>query len=473
MWLIILVQAEASCRMAQFPTVDGARVVVDAVSEPLSCRRVTLVAAGGVELASARLAGRKLRKNHIAVQPGQIEVSFPEMEVGQSAEIVVRVSGSDLQVVLGDPPPAPALGAEVHTIWTVAVDPKHPGWGFADPKMASTTKTELAFGPDGRRESITDGAVAIGMLDLPPGSFTLNVPGARIVGTGTEGVVVTATEGGMKWVAPEGGKARWRVSTIAGDVVVPDERTYLSGLDWRWSQASLPEPAPPMNFRPGKTQRETAQSLYEAVRSMNNAGLPGADALHPRQLNQAWKSGFGSSVEQSLVLDRLLRQQQVASTWVLSGVDPDPMTFAGYDRMFTLVRVDEAEVPLDPACAVCAFGEVSTTLAGKAALGGLEFAPLQPGRLSRSILLVGTEYHIVATLEGAAALWLRERLYGASGVAVTDRVGEALGTVGAQVTKIEGVEVLGGTITIEVTTTRSVKPPFEAEPPWSGGWIDL
>lgn len=483
MWLVLITTAEASCRMAQFPTAEGATVLVEAVSEPLSCRRVTLLVpggdapggtgAGGIELAWAKYNGRKLKKDHILALPGSIEVGIPELEVGESAEIAVRVAGDGLQVILGEPPPPEPIGSEVHSVWTVSLDARHPGWGFADATLASTAITDIAFNPDGRRESVRNGAPAQGVLKLPPGSFTLNVPGARVVGTGSEGVVVTAKEGGMKWDAPEGGTARWRVSTVAGDVVIPDERTYLAGLDWRWSSVSLPEPAPPNEFRPGKTQRETAQFLYDAVRAMNPASLPGAEPLRPRQLNKAWRSGFGSSVEQSLVLDRLLRQQQVASTWVLSGTEPDSMTLTGYDRMFALVVVDEKTVPLDPYCAVCAFGEVSTTVAGKAALGGLEFAPLQAGRLSREIKLVGTEYQILATLEGAAALWLREKLYGASGVAVSDRIGEALGTVGAHVIKVEGVETLGSTITITLTTTKSVRPPFDSEPPWDGGWVDL
>lgn len=488
MWLAWVAVAEASCRMAQFPTAVGATVVVEAVSEPLSCRRVTLVAKGEVategatsgaavpgeiKLTSAKYNGRKLNKQHILARPGTIEIGIPELEVGESAEFSVAVNGDGLQVILGDPPAPEPMGGEVHSVWTVALDARHPGWGFADSSLASTAVTDVAFNPDGRREFVMKGAKAQGVLQLPPGSFTLNVPGARIVGTGSEGVVVTAQSGGMRWDAPEGGTARWRVSTVAGDVVIPDERTYLAGLDWRWSSVSLPEPAPPNEFRAGKTQTETAQYLFDAVRRMNPASLPGAEALQPRQLNKAWRSGFGSSVEQSLVLDRLLRQQQVASTWVLSGTDPDSMTLTGYDRMFTLVVVDEKTVPLDPFCQMCAFGEVSTTIAGKAALGGLEFAPLQAGRLSREITLVGTEYRILATLEGAAALWLREKLYGASGVAVGDRIGEALGTVGAQVIKIEGLETLGSTITIALSTTKSVRPPFDSEPPWDGGWVDL
>lgn len=507
MWLTFVAVADASCRMAQFPTAEGAKVVVEAVSEPLSCRRVTLVAKGGpdeiaaersegagagavaagavalrgagragrgeIKLVSAKYNGRMLDKHHIVVRPGVIEIGIPELEVGESAEIAVAVTGEGLQVILGDPPPDEPLGGEVHSVWTVSLDARHPGWGFADSALATTAVSDVAFNPDGRREFVRKGAQAQGILQLPPGSFTYNVPGARIVGTGSEGVVVTAQAGGMKWDAPEGGTARWRVSTVAGDVVIPDERTYLAGLDWRWSSVSLPEPAPPTDFRPGETQQESAQFLFDAVREMNPASLPGADPLQPRQLNKAWRSGFGSSVEQSLVLDRLLRQQRIASTWVLSGREPDSMTLTGYDRMFALVVVDEKTVPLDPYCQVCAFGEVSTSIAGKAALGGLEFAPLQAGRLSREITLVGTEYRILATLEGAAALWLREKLYGASGVAVGDRIGEALGTVGAQVIKIEGLETLGSTITIALSTTKSVRPPFDVEPPWDGGWVDL
>lgn len=471
-WLFLLPSVHAACRMAQFATPDGASVVIEAVSEPLSCRRVTLLAAEGLELSTVKYQGRKVRKDHILAVPGGYELAFPELEPGEKAEIGVKVVGGELSVILGErPAPEPAAG-ETHTVWTVGLDPKHPGWGFADKSLAFTRISEVTLNPDGRKQWEQPGAAAQGVKQLFPGSFTLDVPGARVVGTGSEGVEVSVSEGKVRWDAPAGGTARWRVSTVAGDVVIPDERTYVSGLDWRWSQVSLPEPAPPTSFRASKVPRENAEKLYNAVRTMNLATLPGADPLRPRHLNRAWKSGFGSSVEMALVLDRLVRQQQVASTWVLSGENPDPITLTGYDRMFALVQLDNVDVPLDPACAVCAFGELSTELAGKAAIGGLAFSPLQAGTLVRTISLVGTEYRVVARLEGAAALWLREKLYGASGVAVTDRVGQALGMVGATIVKLDGLETLGASITVELTTEKSVKPPFVGEPPWVGGWRD-
>jgi hypothetical protein len=332
---------------------------------------------------------------------------------------------------------------------------------------------ESTLGPDGRRQFEAPGAQAQGWLHLPPGSFTLAIPGARISGVGGPGVTVTSDLQSLRFDAPAGGDARWRVSSVAGEAVIPDLATYVSGLDWRFRLASFPEPSPPQGFRVGTDRKAAIQALYEAVRKPHEGRLPGVDALHPRPLNLAWKSGWLTGVERALILDRLLGQQNYVTAWVLTGEAAEPLTLTGYESMLLAVHLDDEDLLLDPSCTACAFGEVSTTLAGRPAVGATESVPLQKGRLERTISLAGDTFSVHVRASGAAALWLREVVSGMSALAADEHLAKAVGAEGGVVTSRSGFDTPGESVELRIDTKGRVKPPFEAEPPWDGGWADI
>ncbi len=463
--------ASAACRLVQTPTDTGTHLHLEAVSEPLSCRAVYLRVDGQPAL-RAQLDGRRVAKKDMFVIDGDHVVALPAMRPGSVADIEVDVPGNALIVSLGEPAPRP-LPAETHVTWTTSLDERHPAWSFADPKLGETVETVATLGPDGRTTRRWGGAPAQGSRLLSPGSFTLEIPGANLVGTASEGVTITRTLTALRFDAPEGGLARWRVSAAGGQGVIPDVSTYVAGIDWRFRAASFPEPALPADFKRVGDIDERIEKIWALVRGrMLLADYPGSDPLRPRPLNRAWRGEWGSGVERALVLLRLLQQQQVVATWLLSGHDADPMTLTGYDHLVLALAAEGGDMLLDPACAPCAYGEVSTRVAGKPAVGGAERVPLQPGRLSRHITLHGTEFRVTVEATGAAALWLRETAEGLSGLVRADRLASALGVVAGRVVSDTGFDNLGEPIRIELVSERSVRPPFDSDPPWNGGWVD-
>ncbi len=472
--LLLASLAHASCQLMQTATATGTRLDLTANAEPLSCRRITLRTPTETPKVEVRIGKRRPPKDHVRVTPGQVEIGLPELLPGDTATVDVSVPGDKLEVILGTPPAPAPTAAETHVTWTVELNAKHPGWGFADPAFAATHKEIATLGPDGHRTEEERGAAPQGTLTLAPGSFTLHIPGAHLYGTGSADVQVTHLSDGLRFDAPKGGEARWIVLSVVGAGVIPDSDTYISGIDWRFRQVSLPEPAIPARLASVTDKLELAQALYDEVRGPVDGWLPGPDALHPRQLNRAWRSGWLTPVERGLVLDRMLMQGRIVSAWALTGSAPDPLTLTGFDHMLLAAQLGEREVLLDPACAACAFDEVSTKVVGKPALGATRVVPLSPGTLERTIKLVGTEFQVHVKATGAGALWLREAVWGLSDARRDAVLGEHLGLDGAKIAATTGLDEPGAPVELDLTGERSPKPLFsDTEAPWIGGWADL
>ncbi len=470
--LSFVAAAHAACQVVQTPTERGLTLSVTAQAEPLSCRRLTLRSAGELRVASVRRGKVRVPRDHVGTEAGEVRIGVPELQVGEVVTVDVEVAGAGVEVILGEPPPPAAAAAETHTTWTVAVDPKHPGWGFADPAHASTRREVATVAPDGHRVTEVGGAPAQGRMTIPPGSFVLDLPGGDVSAWGGPGVTVEVAGSRVRFVAPAGGEIAWRVSQVAGASVIPDGRTFVDGLDWRFVQASLPEPAIPVRYASVVDADVLARALYADVQALTPGWLPGPDGLHPRQLNRAWRSGWATPVEAGLILDRLLRQGRMTAAWVLTGADPEKQTLTGYDRLLVAAQVGEREVLLDPACAVCAFDEVSTAVAGKPAVGATDVVPLSTGRLVRKLSLVGTEFAATVHAEGAAALWLREAAWGLGEARRSAILAERLGFPGGRVIGVEGLDTRGGPVKVELSAQRPPRPVFDGDPPWVGGWAD-
>ena len=179
LFALFAANAHAGCQLLQTPTVEGTSLRVLGVSEPLSCRRVTLRTKGAAPTVDVRIGKRKVPRDHILVTDNEVAIGLPELTVGQEATILVSLPGNDLEVILGTPGHVETPPGETHITWTVTLDEKHPGWGFADPKFASTRKEVAVVGPDGHRSHVVAGAMPQGVLVLDPGSFTLLADLAR------------------------------------------------------------------------------------------------------------------------------------------------------------------------------------------------------------------------------------------------------------------------------------------------------
>lgn len=509
--------AAARCAVERQALPDGGlRLVVAAQAEPVGCRTVTLRSDAPLEVKAWQKGAerkRRLRGDHLRLLPGGgWEIGAPGLRVGEALEIEVGVAGGTLSVELAPadrtaPPPPPGLRREETR--TLLLDDKHPEWGFADATLAVTRVDVTLQGaipagwtlavpadatvidagglrpvPAGlRAEAALDGARTVrwevpgaaprGFERIGPGALTLSSPGVAWVTRAGPGVTEEAVPGGVRFVAPEGGDVRWRVQGVAGRPVIPDAETFVRGLDRRFADASLPEPAVPMWLKPEGDPRVVATSLYEEVRALVLGALPGGDPLRPRQLNRAWRSGWATAVERGLVLHRLLGQERIPATWALTGEHADPVTLTGYDAVLVVATVDGEPMWLDPACVVCAPGEISTRWLGKPALGGVPEVPSAPGRLVRRLSLAGEHFEATFEATGAAAVWLRERAAEADVERRAGHLAEALGMPDGVVTRVEGLGERGAPIALTATGPRAPRDPFPPDAtPWSGGWGD-
>ncbi|MFZ5481309.1 MAG: hypothetical protein ACOZNI_31405 [Myxococcota bacterium] len=514
MWLLALAApAYARCAVQQTPTEAGVRVVVTAEAEPIRCRTVTVRADAPVEVEGRLVAAdgfvTRLRGPYLRALPGGgWEIGAPELAVGGRVELAVTTAGEALTVTVAPAPPVRAEARRAEETRTYLLDAKHPEWGFADRARGRTrvdARYVLAPGalvplPEGATVRAAEGLAPVegalkataseasatweapgaapqGVETIPPGSLTLTSPGVAWVATAGPGVAVEEVEGGVRFVAPEGGEVRWRVASVGGRPVIPDVATFVAGLDARFAAASLPEPAVPFDLKIlfrnlGADDRQRAEILLGEVRALVDAALPGAEPLRPRQLNKAWRSGWATSVERGLVLHRMLGQERIAARWVLTGDAPDPRTLTGYDHLLLRALVDGEPVWIDPACRSCAFGEVSTRWLGKPAVGGADEVPGAPGRLERALALAGDQFVATFRATGAAALWLREIAGEVEPAQRGARLADALGLPGGTLVEADGFEERGAPVRVKVTSSASPRDPFAGDTPWSGGWGD-
>jgi len=520
--LLLAPHAHAACAIEQEKRPDGVTVVLRALEEPVGCRRVTFASNGALTVTATLWTpeGRRRtpRADHLRPLPGGgWEISVPELVVGGRAVFEVGVAGSELEVRLGPPELTPLVGV-LHETHVLTLDARHPGWGFADDARAETW-VELRFTPppEGAAQIVpvpagaTDlyapgldpvplgvrvpagvsevtirytvrGAAPLATRTLPPGTLTLVGPptpegAVTWVPSPGPGVTVTPVPNGIRFDAPNGGIARWRVATAGADKVVPDAATFLAGLDWRFARLSLPEPAVPVAIRDRLNRPNLLQELLAEVRTLRDGGLPGADPLRPRQLNGAWRSGWATPVERALVLHRFLGQEKFRAGWVLTGAEADPVSLTGYDTMLVVARVGEDDVWVDPSCTVCAPGEVGTRWLGRPALGAIpgggESVPRATGLLTRALTLKGDAFQAHFTATGAAALWLRERIVGVEPALRAGRLGDALGMPGAALVASAGLGDAGAAVTVTLSGPRPPHDPVDGPTPWDGGWTDV
>jgi len=314
-----------------------------------------------------------------------------------------------VDVLLDGSAPAPARGGVANMAWRYEPAGRHPEWGFTDPRFGKMVReTEWTFGPDGeagwldgfpeagsawwpggpgtvKTRSEEAPARAIGQVDLPPGALSFTIPGGR---ARTSGLEATAAGDVVSVPSPAGGTLRWSVESLGGIDIVGDDVRFVQGTDNRFRAASLPEPSVPLRLRGNRDVDLTLQTLWTSVREPRRGSL--GDATHPRPLNRAWRSGWLTDGERTLVLLRFLGQERIAARWVLTGTSADLATLTGFDRLLVVGSLPGSNqvLWLDPACASCGFGEIDPSLSGRPAVGGADHVPVLPGALGLTSTLV-------------------------------------------------------------------------------------
>lgn len=538
--------ARAACTYSQTTAPDHVDITLTAGPGVIHCRTVTLTSAQALTVVATHEAygtrPKRIPTSQMRLLPGGgWELSVPDLAAGDRLRVSVAPAAADLTVALapaGDAvDPAPVHG-RLDELWAFRPDPDHPAWGFADPTRGhvdvhrtyrfdndapaqllghpsdSSVATPITRGagtltpvPGGWRWSggagevdlawASPGMPAQGVVQVGRGSLTVQAPGVAFRTTGP----ATATADGWTVTGGTGDGAgdahptevRWRVLDAGGAAVIPDVPTFLSGLAWRFARLSLPEPAVPVRYAGLPHGEELMRALYAEAQALLPGSVPGADALHPRPLNAAWRSGWATPVERGLILARFLEQEKWPAGVVYTGEAPDPVTLTGYDHVLLQVPTDNGTLWLDPGCAACDLGEISPRWMGKPALGAAERVPALPGRLVRRIRLGGTTYVVRFEARGAAALWLRSLAQDADPPALARRLGDALGVPDATLLGVSAdlapdaetlpdpwkdvVHVIGedspGATVVELRTGRAPGAPLGgADTPWTGGWTD-
>lgn len=497
--------AAAACLLNEAREPERRILTVHVQGAPEPCRFLDLSSTEPMELRAWVTTGDRHRipKDRLRAQPGGgWQVWAPELQTGDTLMVEVNFPSGvsskepELRVGIGVPlPPPPSAVAEHHRVLTMAPDPQHPGWGFADPTRGYTEVEDrwillpgaapellplpldatilelqgatslpgalLSQGDEVRVRYRLGGQQAQADLVLGPGSLELRGPVTWTLSTAAK---VTQTTDFWRVELDQPSRVAWRVERAGDAPVIPDLSTFLAGVTERFRLVSLPEPAVPMWLRPEDDIQFLWDTLYGLVRDIPE--LPSVDPLRPSALNRAWKRRAASNVQKGLILQRLLAQERIGSLWGLTGSRVDMETYTGFDT--TLLQTNLGW--LDPSCGACAPGELSSALMGQPLLtadGELETVPRLPGRVEVQISLQGETFEVEIRAEAQAALWLREPLVGADPAAVPGRLLRRLDLEGATILSMEGVEKRGQPIHLKLQSPRVPALPWRENPPWT------
>ena len=111
-------------------------------------------------------------------------IGVPELLVGGSLGLDLTVAGANLEVRFGPAPLRLPVVRRADEVRTFELDPKHPGWGFADPKKGRT-KVEVTVEPDPAAPDqiwpLPEGAEAVDAGGLPLVPLGVKLGGERAV----------------------------------------------------------------------------------------------------------------------------------------------------------------------------------------------------------------------------------------------------------------------------------------------------
>jgi hypothetical protein len=174
----------------------------------------------------------------------------------------------------------------------------------------------------------------------------------------------------------------WRVVQAGTTPVLLSRASVLSQVAAGALSASMPEPGLGLDFKDRDPDWEAVQDVLQLVRQQVVEGtLSSAHPLKPRGLTAVRRSRWGSPWEQALLLTRYLRQLKIDALPVpvrpVSSGRVEAAVPLGYTQAVVRVELDDRVAWVDPACAVCAVGELRPGLWGGQALSvGLHSLPV-------------------------------------------------------------------------------------------------
>jgi hypothetical protein len=287
-------------------------------------------------------------------------------------------------------------------------------------------------------------------------SVALMGPGLRMV---VQGAGASAVTGGHHF-SQESGESlvSWRISRAGDTPVLRDRSDVLSQVAAGALSASMPEPGLGLDFKGTDGDWAVVGAVLTKVRSQVVEGaLSGAHPLKPRKLTQVRRSRWGTPWEQALLLTRYLRQLKIdalpvpvrpASAGYIEAAVP-----IGYTEALVRVRLEGSERWIDPACAVCAVGEIRPGLwGGQALAAGLESVPDMSGTHTWELLGSpdGASRRYTLQMTAPWSTSLRRHL---ARVPVSGRTGAVLEWAGLTgvLESHQGLSDLGGVVTLRFT----------------------
>ena len=417
------------------------------------CRRFHLRTAPGMEITEVRAVIRQWddtrtrlgRERLVALPAGRTVqthiLELPELRNGDRLELSVTREGHD---------PAPL---ELSGQWwtdpaagpVVAVEEQ--------PQEPAPVEQTIQIVLSGEEER--DGASAAAGVRRMRGPQVLEVRGEGMVLAGLGPGMDTSVAGRLRFKLTEGeAVASWRVVRHEGHSVLASRADVLSQIAAGALAASIPEPGIGLQFKGREADWVVVDEVLVHIRRQVVEGrLTTVHPLKPRGLQKARRSRWATPWEQALLLTRYLRQLKIDALPVPVRPVVDGVVEAavpeGYTAAVVRVRIDGEQRWIDPACGVCAVGELRPGLWGGQALSAdLEVLPARPGHSIWK--LQGTTRGEVQsfTLKLTAPWSISLRRY-LTRFPVPDRGGEILGWLAisqGQILDHEGIADLGGPV---------------------------
>lgn len=291
---------------------------------------------------------------------------------------------------------------------------------------------------------------------------------------------VVAEDGEVSWE-----EGAWALRSWDGVPIIPDRERLVTALDRRFRALMIPGPAVPRELRKEAKDWDLVVALISAAlgRVQPSLRMP-ADPLQPRRLSAVRRSGYGTSVELSLLLHSYLEQVSIPSSWLLvrpaGRGDGHVASPAGFVEGMVRVVLDGEERFVDLGCRWCAPFEVRPELIDAAVLGASSDRTPQavvPAVVDASI----DDQRVRWRLEGPAALQLRLDLGDVPVAGRTHWLAERVGGAGATLKTAQRVGLAGSPVLLFALPVPDGVPP---DPlglpaagadgtvfmPWTGEW---
>lgn len=440
--------------------------------------------------------GSTRRTWQVPVGPsGSHAIAWP----ADATDTVCRVEGSAAALVLPDDRGCRVLEAEPGAVLVAAwTTPRLQLAGEAGPSRRFDTPDRLGRSLAEHGPLPSTGTLA----GIGPIAVELSGPGVSFRGQVRDGdrQSSVAGDGALRFevpgtdaadpsgIPPHGG---WWVTAVHGQPLLSDRAALVGAIARTALAASVPEPGLPARLRGRLRDPGAIPEVQALVRQQVRVGrAPDQRSLQPRKLLAARRSTHASEWEAALLTARYLRQLRLDAVPIPVRLPhvaaADPGMPAGFDHAVVRVRLEAdgdtaaQTLWLDPACAVCAPGELRPTLWGGDALDATSSRlPDAPEGSAVERIVSGRDGMEAVSIErtGTAALALRLELLqlpaDARIAAIEARYGgvlerhEGLGERGApirlELSRPGGLDPLGPETRVPTPSAAHVRVPWTGE----------